>query len=271
MRKFIFQAFLVSMTALGAGAASSHELWIEPKDFQPGTEAMVEARLVNGVEFGGNELAYLPNDFTRFSLILGDNETPVAGRIGDRPAINTAALGDGLHIAVYQSAGDVIDYATLEKFLSFAAHKDFPTAAADHKARGLPEADFNEHYTRFSKSLIGVGSGAGQDRAIGLETEIVALANPYTDDVSAGMPVQVFYQGAPRIDTQVELFDRAPDGVVTITKHRTDTTGIALLPVQPGHAYMADAVVLREPASALDGKDVVWETLWANLTFALPE
>jgi hypothetical protein len=263
MRKFILQAFLVGVTVLGAGAARSHELWIEPNDFQPEVQAMVEARLVNGVEFGGNELAYLPKDLTRLALILSEDEVPVTGRIGDRPAINAPALGDGLHIAVYQSAGDVVTYAKLEKFLSFAAHKDFATAAADHKARSLPEADFREHYTRFSKSLIGVGGGAGQDRAVGLETEIVAMANPYT--------VQVFYQGAPRIDTQVELFDRAPDGVVTITKHRTDATGTALLPVVPGHVYMADAVVLREPGSELADENVVWETLWANLTFAVPE
>jgi hypothetical protein len=274
MRNLILHAFLLSGTMLSAGlhagATQAHELWIEPNDFQPSLQAKVEARLVNGVEFGGIELAYLPNDFTRLSLILDDTETPVVGRIGDRPAINMPALGDGLHIAVYQSAGDVVTYAALEKFLSFATHKDFTSAAADHAARGLPEADFREYYTRFSKSLIGVAGAVGQDRPVGLQTEIVALANPYTDDLAAGMPVQVFYQGTPRADTQVELFARAPDGTVAITRHRTDATGIALLPVLPGHVYMADAVVLRVPGPALAGENVVWETLWANLTFAVP-
>ncbi len=34
---------------------------------------------------------------------------------------------------------------------------------------------------------------------------------------------------------------------------------------------MLDAVVLREPSEALAAeRDVVWESLWANLTFAVP-
>jgi len=65
-------------------------------------------------------------------------------------------------------------------------------------------------------------------------TEIVALANPYTDDLSAGLPVQVFYDNAVRADAQVELFAKSADGSVEITTYRTDANGIATLPVQPG-------------------------------------
>ena len=117
---------------------------------------------------------------------------------------------------------------------------------------------------------IAVGDGAGADREAGLETEIVALANPYTDDLSDGLPVRVLYQGAPRADAQVELFAKSPEGEVEITLLRTDAEGVALLPVTPGQVYLADAVVVR-PLEPVAEDDPVWESLWASLTFKVPE
>ena len=75
-----------------------------------------------------------------------------------------------------------------------------------------------------------------------------------------------------RADTQLEIFDKAPDDTVVITTTRTDSDGIAVVPVIAGHSYMLDAVVLREPSAELaSGTEAVWETLWANLTFGVPD
>ena len=140
-----------------------------------------------------------------------------------------------------------------------------------HLARALPESAFVEAYTRYVKSLIGVGNSAGDDRRLGLPIEIVALDNPYTADVSAGLRVQVFEDEAPRDYGQVELFDKAPDDTVTITLHRTDVNGVAILPVIAGHSYLVDAVMLREPAPGpATESGAVWESLWASLTFGIP-
>ena len=115
-----------------------------------------------------------------------------------------------------------------------------------------------------------MGDGAGADAEVGLVTEIVAEANPYTDDMSGGFPIRVLYNGAPRADAQVELFARPPSGEVEVSLHRTDADGRVTLPVRPGYSYLADAVVLR-PMEPQAEKDPVWESLWASLTFAVPE
>ena len=173
---------------------------------------------------------------------------------------------------MFESRPAKVTYETLEKFLSFATNKGFPEAEAMHQAEGFTETDFSESYTRYSKALIAVGDGAGADFRTGLETEIVALANPYVDPLGGVMPVQVFYGDDVRADAQVELFEKAPDGTVEITLLRTDADGIVQLPVQPGHAYMADAVVLRLPDPELaEQQGVIWESLWAELNFAVPE
>lgn len=274
MRVTIILSFLVSLLVMPAAA---HELWIEPDIYQTETGSVVTARLVNGQNFDGMVIRYFPSQFVRFSLTLGDDEVPVPGRVGDTPAMNMPTLGNGLHIVTFQSAGDVVSYSEIEKFARFAKHKDLATSLgadvmARHAARNLPQTKFSEYYTRYSKALIGVGDASGSDRRMGLETELVALTNPYTDDLRDGMAVQLFWNDAPRADAQIELFAKGSDGVVTVTLHRTDATGIARFPVAPGFSYLVDAVILREPSDSLQqDRSVVWESLWAALTFAVPD
>jgi uncharacterized GH25 family protein len=262
---------ILCLSALMASPVAAHELWIEPIEWQVGAEGNVRAGLVNGEAYEGMALAFLERNIVAFELHAGDQTVAVTGRTGDIPALRMPALSDGLHVVSYVSRMATVNYTEWAKFLRFAEHKDLGDVTAMRDAAGLPEAGFKEAYTRFSKSLIGVGSSAGSDRVLGLETELVALANPYTDDMSGGMPVQLLYQGQVRANEQVELFDRAPDGSVTITLHRTNGDGVAVLPVQAGHDYMADAVVLRMPSMAVRADtSAVWETLWANLTFHVP-
>ncbi len=250
---------------------SAHELWIEPLEWQVSADGTLQAEIVNGQGFDGIKLPYLSQRIARFEVIAGDAATEVEGRMGDRPALNMPVLSEGLNIVVYEAEPMMVDYESFDEFQSFVDHKDLGEVLPQHMARRLPLMGFDEVYSRHSKSLIAAGDGAGADREVGMETEIVALANPYTDDVSAGMPVRLLYQGAPRADEQVEIFERAPDGSVAITTTRTDAEGVARVPVKPGHAYQLDAVVLREPTPELaEATGAVWETLWANLTFAVP-
>ncbi|MGY9047582.1 MAG: DUF4198 domain-containing protein, partial [Rhodobacterales bacterium] len=231
----------------------------------------LKADLRVGQSFEGSAYPYVPANFTRFELIQGDAVRSVEGRAGDRPALNMAAPGDGLAVVVHVTRDYSLTYPKWETFVSFTEHKDIVWAQERHLERGLTKDRVRERYTRFAKSLIGVGTSAGADREMGLRTEIVALTNPYTDDLSNGFNVQVLYEGAPRADVQVELFDKAPGeskGVSTL--HRTDDQGLVTLPVQTGHEYLVDSVVFNE----LDPEtqdDHAWESLWASLTFRVPE
>ena len=263
---------LIFLFSLLAGSVSAHEFWLEPLAYQVPSDGRLEAEIVNGQDFEGVELSYLPQRFVRFEQIAGPRGLPVQGRLGSRPALNAAPLTEGLNVVIYQSTTATVTYDDWAKFQRFVDHKDFGDVRSLHDARGLPDANFREVYGRYAKTLINVGVGGGADMRTGLETEIVALTNPYTDDLSAGMRVQVFYGDDVRADTQVEVFDKAPDDSVVVTYVRTDADGIAVVPVTAGHSYMLDAVVLREPSAELAASsNAVWETLWANLTFAVPE
>ncbi|UWQ21876.1 DUF4198 domain-containing protein [Jannaschia sp. W003] len=253
----------------------AHEFWIAPERYQVSEGEGVVAAFRNGEELEGSSLSYVPARAARYDMIVGGETYPVPVRIGDNPAFRVEGLPDGLLTIVHETSDALVTYrekdgrSGWERFLGFAEHKDFPDAEAEHLARGLPQEGITERYRRYAKALVAVGSGMGEDRATGLRTEIVALANPYTDALAGGLPVRVLLEGEPRADAQVELFARAPDGSVEVTLHRTDASGVAMLPVAPGHEYLADAVTLLPvEEGAADG--AMWETLWAALTFAVP-
>ena len=258
--------------ALLSTPAAAHEFWIEPLDWQIAPDDTAQARLVNGSDFEGIEFAYLPRRFQRFDIAIDGRVEPVPGRLGARPALDLPIGSEGLVKAIYVSVPNEVTYEEREVFDSFVGHKDLGAVAQAHEARGLPKNGFSEVYTRYSKALIGVGAAEGEDRRFGLETELVALDNPYADDVSDGMRVRLFYGDATRDDAQIELYERRPDGEVTEILLRTDDEGVAVLPVKPGHAYLANAVVLRAPSETVAAETgAAWESLWAALSFAVPD
>lgn len=256
--------------ALFAGVSSqAHEFWIDPVDFSVDPGETLQAHLRVGQDFEGSSMVYLDRNFVRFQFAQGDSLVPVQGTLGDRPALSMTAPAEGLGIILHETTTNFLTYDDWAKFVSFVEHKGFDGALDRHAERGLPQTGFAELYSRHVKSLIQIGDGAGADREFGLLTEFVALANPYTDDLSGGMPMRLLLRGQPRADAQVELWQRDPEGAVTVTVHRTDAAGEVILPVLPGHTYMADAVVLEElPAGA--PRDAVWISFWAALTFATP-
>ena len=230
-------------SATGAIAASGHPQW----------------RKVYGISLG-----WFAARIDRLDHIVGQDAAPVAGRMGDIPAVVVAAV-PGLNRVVYQSTASQITYASWDKFAEFLRHKDALWVERVHDARGLPRDGITESYTRHAKALVSAGAG-GADAPAGLATEFVALADPYSPGLTT-LPVRLLYRGAPRPAAQVEIYDRAPDGTVTVTFARTDADGMADIPVQSGHVYLLDAVLLRP---VLDDTAVQWQSLWAALTFAVP-
>ena len=251
--------------------ANSHEFWIDPVSHEIEPGGTIVAALRVGEKYKGSSYAFLPPQFRRFDYSLAGEIAPVAGVVGDRPAVTMEAPGEGLLILIHETTDLIVTYTDFADFESFVVHKDAEWVAEAHVEKGFPVDSFRELYSRYAKSLLAVGEGAGEDRAFGLETEIVALENPYTSDVSDGLDVELLYRGEPRAGAQIEVFEKAADESVAISTVTTDGDGRATVAVRPGHRYMLDAVVLREPEPVLGAeRDAVWESLWANLTVAVP-
>ncbi|SFG50601.1 protein of unknown function [Palleronia marisminoris] len=253
-------------------SANAHEFWLEVQDYTIVPEGQLSAALMVGEDFGGSSYAYIPANFRRFDLAIGDEEPrPAAGRIGDRPALQTEIDTTGLLKIIHVTRDYQLTWDSWGEFAGFVAHKAGEGVLETHSEQGYPQEDVREVYSRYGKSLVAVGEGRGEDRAFGLPTEIVARENPYTGDLSDGLDVQLYYGAAPRADAQVEVFSKTGPDDVRIETVRTDADGRATVPVEAGRTYLLNAVVFRQPADTLDPEfDPMWETLWASLTFAVP-
>jgi cobalt/nickel transport protein len=264
---------LLASLSLTAPAVMAHEFWIEPLQYQIDNGGTLEAEFKNGQEFKGNTLSFFDRNSQLFEMSANAERITLTPRLGDNPALNiTAPARDTLVTIVHETTPALVTYSEWAKFLKFAEHKDFKQAAKDHLAAGWSDVKFKESYTRHAKALIGVGTGDGADEKLGLETEFVALSNPYEPTFDNKMKVSLYFKGARRQDAQVEVFDRAHDDTVTVTLHRTDANGEAIIPVTPGHTYLFDAVVLRPfDGATSDEGATVWQTYWAALTFQVPQ
>jgi uncharacterized GH25 family protein len=252
-----------------ANAVDAHEFWIDPIEFivSPGDPVAADFRV--GQNYEGSAYSFIGQRTRRHDMAFGDQVGPATARMGDRPAFTaTAPDEDGLMTIIHVTADSRITWDDWADFESFVNHKAAEWALARHEERGLEKDGTTEIYSRYAKSLVAVGEGTGADRNFGLLTEIVALENPYTDDMSDGIEVQVFYDGTARASEQIEVFEKAPDGSVNVFTIKTDAEGRAVVPVQSGYRYQLDSVVLREISPQETGAS--WESLWANLTFQTP-
>lgn len=264
--KPVYLALTIAALAV-TDKATAHEFWIDPVDYTLEVGETLDADLRVGQEFSGSAQSYLPRSFA-LSVILNDGEVyRASGRLGDIPAISQDGLSEGLAIIVHQTNPIQLVWSEWHRFLNFAEHKDLGDVTAMHEARNLSQDDVTEDYIRYAKSLVAIGDGAGADGRVGMRAELVALANPYTDDISGGIPMQLWYDDALQPNYQVELFAQSASGAVTVTLHRTNANGVVVLPVRPGMTYMADAVFLEAVEPEQRG-DASWMTHWANVTFS---
>lgn len=268
MRRISLSAVFV---LLSAHFASGHEFWIDPHDFtiEPGEKVTADLRI--GQEFEGGSFPYIPSNIERFDIVSGDSILAVRTRIGNRPALDQVIPDNGLWVVVHETTDQRLTYVEEGIFEAFVRHKDLEGTLEAHAERRLPDLGFAENYRRFAKSLIAVGDGKGADQELGLRTELVALTNPYADDFNGEMRVRLLFEGAPRADAQVEVFERAPNGQVSIGTTRTNSDGVASFAVKSGHVYLADAVKMLPLEGDEAGVLPVWYSLWASLTFSVGE
>ena len=231
----------------------------------------LSADIRNGEAFEGNTLVYFEGRIARAEWRIGDAAQAFESRAGDLPALTlTAPDRSDLLTLVYEAKPQSLTYKNWELFARFVSHKDLGDTLERHFARGFNEDHVREVYSRFCKSLVSVGDGAGADRAVGLETEIVLLDNPFTTEGDT-LRAKVIYREMDRIGAQIEVFEKDASGTVTVFTTRTDDTGVATIPVKSGHSYLLDAVVMRQPApDRAEAFNAQWESLWASLTFARP-
>lgn len=256
---------------LGTDRGGAHEFWIAPERYRAPAGEAVQADLRVGEAFHGAAQSFVPRNISRFEIITPEGPLLVDGRLGDLPALDTSDLPEGLAIIVHETTASALTWENWDRFEAFAELKGLGDVMAMQRERGLDKDDVREDYIRYAKSLVAVGHGGGADQVTGLRTELVALANPYTDDLAGALPVQLWLDGEPRRNAQVEVYARPMDGgEAELTIQQTDGNGIVILSVSPGMEYLVNAVTLEPVEDSVEIDGAEWRTLWASLTFEVP-
>lgn len=247
-------------------SVAAHEYWLEARDYTVSSTDEVEIGVFVGQDFKGNEYPFNADQHQRFVVIDSEGMRDIAGELGDKPAITITPQNPGLHIFANISTTQKLVYDEAETFQNFTEHAGLQWVREQHIERGLPDSGFAEGYTRFVKSLVAVEGGAGNDRRLGMMLEILALSNPYTDDLTNGLPVRVYFEGRPLASVQIEIFHK---GTEETQKVWTNSQGTAMIPVTSGE-YMINAVHMVIPPEAdMENTGTVWHSLWSSMTFEI--
>ena len=258
-------------TLLDASPAFAHEFWIEPLDYaiQPGERLVADVRV--GENFRGNAFSFNPARHRRSAIVTSEGEEVVASRIGDRPAVNQRIEEPGTAIVVHETEDSTLTYDSAETFANFVAYEGLGGVLERHRERGLPDTGFTEIYSRSVKSLVRVGDGPIEDRALGLPVEIVVEGDP-RDAAERGEPLTITaYDGtAPRAGALVNVFSKPArgEGETTLEPMRLDENGRLELSVEPSRHYLLNTVVMREREPETGA---AWESLWGSITFSTAE
>ena len=259
-----------AITGLASLASHAHEFWIEPSDFQPKPGDRLTVDLVIGTDFQGLSSPYTPDEIAAFAMVDAAGETPIKGRFGDMPAGQITLAQTGLTLLYHQTSPLFVNYRKPEKFISFATEKGFAEIAARYQQAEVENFQLVEQYRRFAKSLVMVGTAAGQDQLLGLEMELVALTNPYQHPAPEKFRMAVYESGVPQPGAQVTVFIRHAPRDIEQEIIVADEDGQIQMPLLPGRQYLFDSVKLHRLKNPDTEKDAEWESLWASLTFAVP-
>ena len=244
-----------------AVSANAHDVWIT---IVPDREGTIRALVHHG--HPGDRKT--PDPDKLFEFIMRGNQEAVHSLL---PGI-TRSQQDGLPVlmtdpvALTNETGSVV----------FAARYDngywvkTPQGHRNTSKRQVPDAEDSLYSMKFAKALLQLGSETTDvyQRKIGHRLELVPLSNPCASQPGDDLKVQVYFDGKPLPDSEVESGDGiTPMEEKDIPRYRTDHQGIAVIPItrKGPHLFVVDH---RESSIHLDlaGR----ELYNATLSFVLP-
>jgi hypothetical protein len=256
-------AFAVAVL-LAAAPVQAHDFWIEPSTFHPEPGAIVSVALRVGQDYIGDPVPRASAFIAAFSVRQNGKDGEISGADRIDPAGSFLADGSATATISYASTGAYIELPAraFEDYLRLYGLDDIIASRAERGEHGKLG---RERFYRYAKALL-AGREPSDDvtRPLGLAYEIV----PDDDPTSRFEPFRgrVLYEGKPLANALVVgLLHGQPD--VHLETH-SDARGAIMLPLpRPGIWLIKSVHMVR--ASWLASED--WDSLWASLTFEIPE
>lgn len=257
----------LTLGALLALPGFAHDMWIEPSSFRPRPGQLVQVCLrVGHPGQGVDPVARNPARIVRFSAFTAAGEEPIAGLDGADPA-GLLRLGERGLVALAFRSNHARSELPGDRFEAYLEEEGLQAVRELRRRRGESARPGRERYSRSLKALLDAGGGAQQsDHPLGLDLELVAESNPYRLAPGEALVVRVLYLAKPLDGARVDAFPL--DGASPDLTAVSAADGRVELRLPRGGAW---AVATTHMVEAPAGSGADWESLWASLTFALPE
>ena len=268
LRRPIRVALAGAALLLAAAPLLAHDLFVVPERFRVEAGRPIRVALVNGT-FALAENVVERERVRAIRVAAGDSAIDVAptawSESGETtfvhlpaPPAGTIALGVSLHPATIVLAG--------EDFDAYLVEEELDEARRDRERRGLAADSARERYAKHAKAVLRVGGGGGEGwgAILGFPAELVPLADPTALAPGDTLRVRAMSGGLPTVGIAMRAGWRAGRGAVQrIAPVRTDSTGVAAIPIMAAGRWYVKTIDLRRSAEA--GLD--YESDWATLTF----
>jgi uncharacterized GH25 family protein len=249
---------------LTAATAWAHDFWLEPSTFRPAPGATVAVGLRVGQDFIGDPVPRLSALIAMFSVRQNGVDRAVGGSDRIDPAGFLRADGSATAIIGYASTGSYIELPA-DRFEDYLRQYGLDDIIASRAERGEHDKPGHERFYRFAKALLtGLRSSADVSKPIRLDYEIV----PDNDPTLRLEPFRghLLLRGKPLPGARVVALLHGEPSVRLQTV--SDAQGVFTLPLPRAGIWLIKSVRM-ERAWFFSGED--WDSLWASLTFEIPE
>lgn len=279
MKQAIFNLIcrsLLPVLGLWHSPLFAHEFWIEPVTAPLASGSTARFSLKVGEQFQGDVVGVSRQQTEGLRHYFAGSVVDLKPKLPATPAadFSVALTVPGTHLVAFESEAHTISLSA-DSFHAYLHEEGLGFVKTQREAAGTAKLPGTERYRRFVKTLVAVpaaaGAGVGVDEVTyaqktGQQLELIPLNNPLLLMPGGALRVRVDFEGKPLTGALVKAWHRHNNQTLII-RATSAADGVATVNLPYAGAWMVSVVHM---VAAKGIKNVDWDSLWGNLSFAVP-
>lgn len=266
---------LIVAVLFASSGAQAHDFWLQPLKWNAPVSEPFELSLLVGHGPSRQRSPIAKSRIIRFEAIDGrGRRADLRNRLHLNGAKGDATLAfrqPGSCLLVLETDTRAESHLSAIRFNDYLQTEGLTPALELRSRLGRMGMDGSENYSRHAKAIVVIGGGAPLDaaltRPVGMALEIVPERNPLARRGARGLPVRIYYHGAPLAGALVKLTDLSNDAE-PVEMRRSDRTGRAVFTMPTTGSWLVNVIWTRP-----EGRDGAtdFETDFSSLSFNLAQ
>ncbi len=266
LHRIFLSSLLILIVAVPWAAA--HDFWIQPSNFSPEKNELLEVNLLLGPPLQGEAYPRDSKHIIQFFITDTKEENSVLGIEGKTPAGYLRLQKSGTYLMAYHGTPqeNTLDSVEFEKYLKHSGLEKIILMRERKKETDQPG---REIFSRCAKSLLNVSGEHSLNidikRFLKLPLEIIPQVNPYLLQPGDSFSLQILYKGRPLSGALIAFANESISEEIEV---RSDKHGKARVVLPQKGVWLVTAVHM---VPARRKANVDWESYWTSLTFEIAE